>query len=75
VLIDAIGVRQLGGLASELAKQTAEKATKQQDAVLAEAKRQDLDSLYSLPPLRMRPPPADEPPPADSPTETSLGSL
>jgi hypothetical protein len=59
VLIDAIGVRQLGGLASELAKQTAEKATKQQDAVLAEAKRQDLDSLYSLPPLRMRPSPAD----------------
>ena len=58
VLIDAIGVRQLGGLASELAKQTAEQATKQQDAVLAEAKRQNLDSLYSLPPLRMRPPPA-----------------
>ena len=42
VLIDAIGVRQLGGLARELAKQTAEQATKQQDAVLAEAKRQDL---------------------------------
>jgi hypothetical protein len=59
VLIDAIGVRQLGGLASELAKQTAEQATKQQDAVLAEAKRQNLDSLYSLPPLRMRPPPAE----------------
>lgn len=75
VLIDAIGVRQLGGLASEVAKQTAEKATKQQDAVLAEAKRQDLDSLYSLPPLRMGPPPADEPPPADSPPETSLGPL
>ena len=64
VLIDAIGVRQLGGLASELAKQTAEQATKQQDAVLAEAKRQDLDSLYSLPPLRMRPPPADPAPDA-----------
>jgi len=64
VLIDAIGVRQLGGLASELAKQTAEQATKQQDAVLAEAKRQDLDSLYSLPPLRMRPSPADPAPDA-----------
>ena len=72
VLIDAIGVRQLGGLASELAKQTAEKATKQQDAVLAEAKRQDLDSLYSLPPLRMRPPASDEPTPADSPPDASL---
>jgi len=59
VLADAIGVRQLGGLASELAKQTAEKATKQQDVVLADARRQDLDSLYSLPPLRQRPPAGD----------------
>ncbi len=56
VLIDAIGVRQLGGLASELAKQTAEKAQAQQDTVLADAQRLDLDGLYKLPPLRTRPP-------------------
>jgi len=59
VLIDDIGVRQLGGLASELAKQTAEKAQKQQDSVLAEAQQLNIDSLYRLPPLRMRPPTAD----------------
>ena len=59
VLIDAIGVRQLGGLASELAKQTAEKAQEQQDSVLADAQRLNIDSLYRLPPLRMRPPSAD----------------
>jgi hypothetical protein len=51
VLIDVIGVRQLGGLASELAKQTAQKAEKQQDAVLRDAQRQDPDTLYDLPPL------------------------
>jgi hypothetical protein len=55
VLIDAIGVRQLGGLASELAKQTAEKAQVQQDAVLADAQKLSIDGLYQLPPLRMRP--------------------
>ena len=59
VLIDAIGVRQLGGLASELAKQTAEKAQEQQDSVLADAQQLNMDSLYRLPPLRMRPPAAD----------------
>lgn len=51
VLIDVIGVRQLGGLASELAKQTAQKAEKQQDSVLKDAQRLDLDTLYDLPPL------------------------
>ena len=51
VLIDVIGVRQLGGLASELAKQTAQKAEKQQDSVLKDAQRLDLDTLYELPPL------------------------
>jgi hypothetical protein len=56
VLIDVIGVRQLGGLASELAKQTAEKAEEQQDSVLADAQQLNIDSLYRLPPLRMRPP-------------------
>ncbi len=54
VLIDDIGVRQLGGLASELAKQTAEKAQEQQESVLAEAQQLNIDSLYRLPPLRMR---------------------
>jgi hypothetical protein len=58
VLIDAIGVRQLGGLASELAKQTAGKAQEQQDSVLADAQQLNIDSLYSLPPLSTRPPPA-----------------
>jgi hypothetical protein len=56
VLIDAIGVRQLGGLASELAKQTAEKAQQQQDLVLADAQRLGIDRLAKLPPLRTRPP-------------------
>ena len=51
VLIDVIGVRQLGGLASELAKQTAQKAEKQQHAVLTDAQQLDLDSLYESPPL------------------------
>jgi hypothetical protein len=55
VLVDVIGVRQLGGLASELAKQTADKAQEQQDAVLADAQQMNIDSLYRLPPLRMRP--------------------
>jgi len=59
VLVDATGVRQLGGLASELAKQTAEKAQEQQDSVLADAQQLNIDSLYRLPPLRMRPPSAD----------------
>lgn len=51
VLIDAIGVRQLGGLASELAKQTAQKAEKQQDAVLRDAQQLDINELYAAPPL------------------------
>ena len=59
VLIDVIGVRQLGGLASELAKQTADKAQEQQDSVLADAQQLDIDSLYRSPPLRTQPPPAD----------------
>lgn len=52
VLIDVIGVRQLGGLASELAKQTAQKAEKQQHAVLTDAQQLDIDSLYESPPLQ-----------------------
>ena len=59
VLIDEVGVRQLGGLASELAKQTAEKAQEQQDVVLKDAQQLDLDSLYRLPQLGTWPPAAD----------------
>lgn len=54
VLVDDTGVRQLGGLASELAKQTAGKAQEQQDSVLADAQQLNIDSLYRLPPLRTR---------------------
>jgi hypothetical protein len=65
VLVDVVGVRQLGGLASELAKQTAEKAQEQQDSVLADAQQLNIDRLYRLPPLRRQPPTAgsagDEP--------------
>jgi hypothetical protein len=56
VLVDDIGVRQLGGLASELAKRTAEKAQAQQDAVLADARKLGLDTLYQLPPLQQAAP-------------------
>jgi hypothetical protein len=56
VLIDVIGVRQLGGLASELAKQTAEKAQEQQDSVLADAQQLNIDTLYKLPALNTGPP-------------------
>ena len=58
VLVDDTGVRQLGGLASELAKQAARKAQTQQDFVLADAKQLNRDNLYKLPPLRMRSPTA-----------------
>ena len=56
VLVDVVGVRQLGGLASELAKHIAGKAQEQQDVVLADAQQLNVDSLYRSPPLRMRPP-------------------
>jgi hypothetical protein len=59
VLVDATGVRQLGGLASELAKQTAERARAQQDVVLTDAQKLNLDQLYELPPLPVGP--DDEP--------------
>jgi alanyl-tRNA synthetase len=55
VLVDDIGVRQLGGLASELAKRTAGKAQTQQDTVLADARKLPLDTLYALPPLTTGP--------------------
>jgi hypothetical protein len=59
IVIDDTGVRQLGGLASELAKQTAEKAQEQQDVVLKDAQQLNIESLYSLPPLRTWPPTDD----------------
>jgi hypothetical protein len=55
ILVDGAGVRQLGALASELAKQTAEKAQKQESTVLAEAQKIGLDKLYTLPPLPVGP--------------------
>src|ERR1700742_939830 len=55
VVVEDIGVRQLGGLASELAKQTAEKAQVQQDIALKDAQQLNLDELYKLPPLRTAP--------------------
>jgi hypothetical protein len=54
-------VRQLGGLASELAKQVAEKAQEQQDVVLKDAQQLNLDSLYQLPPIGTWPPEDDAP--------------
>ena len=51
ILVDGAGVRQLGALASELAKQAAEKAQKQESTVLADAQKISLDKLYALPPL------------------------
>ena len=62
VLIDAVGVRQLGGLASELAKQTAEKAQEQQDSVLTDAQQLDMGSLYESPPLSTQRPAAGDAP-------------
>jgi acid phosphatase family membrane protein YuiD len=56
VLVDDIGVRQLGGLASELAKQVADRAREQQDVVLAEAQQLSGAALARLPPLRPGPP-------------------
>ena len=62
VLIDVIGVRQLGGLASELAKQTARKAQEQQDSVLTDAQQLDIGSLYRSPPLGTQRPVAGDAP-------------
>jgi hypothetical protein len=55
-VVNDTGVRQLGGLASELAKQTAEKAQEQQDIVLKDAQQLGLDSLDKLPVLGTWPP-------------------
>ena len=42
-VVNDVGVRQLGGLASELAKQAADKAQEQQDVVLKDAQQLNLD--------------------------------
>jgi hypothetical protein len=60
VLVDDTGVRQLGGLASELAKQTAEKMKAQQDLVLADAQNLGADRLSALPPVPLYDPDAEE---------------
>jgi hypothetical protein len=62
VLVDVTGARQLGGLASELAKQTAAKMQRQQDTVLTDAQQLDIGSLYDSPPLRTEPPAAADAP-------------
>ena len=59
-VVNDTGVRQLGGLASELAKQTAEKAQEQQDVVLKDAQQLDLDGLYQSPQLGTWPPAEDD---------------
>ncbi len=51
ILVDGAGVRQLGALASELAKQTAEKAQKQEHSVLTDAQQLGLERLYTMTPL------------------------
>ena len=59
MLVDETGVRQMGGLAAELAKQVAENAKEQQDVVLADAQLLSMDVLYALPPLPTQGPAAD----------------
>jgi hypothetical protein len=66
VLVDETGVRQLGGLASELAKQSAERAREQQEAVLTDTAGQDIADLDKQPLLRMLTP-ADEAAARDEP--------
>jgi hypothetical protein len=72
ILVDGAGVRQLGALASELAKQTAEKAQKQESTVLADAQKLGLDKLYAMTPLPVGAPSDED---ADSePAESGSGS-
>jgi len=59
-VVNDVGVRQLGGLASELAKQVAEKAQEQQDVVLKDAQQLNLDRLYKLPVIGEWPPSGSE---------------
>jgi hypothetical protein len=75
ILVDGAGVRQLGALASELAKQTAEKAQKQESAVLADAQQLGLDKLYTMTPLPVGAPSDEEDSgPSDSASGAAGGS-
>ncbi|MBV9793105.1 MAG: hypothetical protein JO016_04125 [Actinobacteria bacterium] len=66
ILVDGAGVRQLGALASELAKQTAEKAQKQESVVSADAQQLGLDKLYTMTPLLVGAPSDDSEEPEGS---------
>jgi hypothetical protein len=70
ILVDGAGVRQLGALASELAKQTAEKAQKQESVVAADAQQLGLDKLYTMTPLLVGAPSDEE----SGPSEPASGS-
>jgi hypothetical protein len=76
ILVDGAGVRQLGALASELAKQTAEKAQKQESVVAADAQELGLDKLYTMTPLLVGAPSDDSgpsPEPEAGPADGSGG--
>ena len=66
ILVDGAGVRQLGALASELAKQTAEKAQKQESMVVADTQQLGLDRLYTMTPLLVGAPAGEEDPESTS---------
>jgi hypothetical protein len=70
ILVDGAGVRQLGALASELAKQTAEKAQKQENAVLADTQQLGLDKLYTMTPLLVGAPSDEDDPEPESEPES-----
>jgi len=72
ILVDGAGVRQLGALASELAKHTAEKAQKQESVVAADAQQLGLDKLYTMTPLLVGAPSDEDS--AESSPEESPGS-
>ena len=75
ILVDGAGVRQLGALASELAKQTAEKAQKQESAVLTDAQHLGLEKLYAMAPLLVGAPTDEDPEDsADSDGQAGSGS-
>jgi hypothetical protein len=71
ILVDGAGVRQLGALASELAKQTAEKAQKQENTVLADTQQLGLDKLYTMTPLPVGAPTEEDD--TESPSGDSAG--
>ena len=74
ILVDGAGVRQLGALASELGKQTAEKAQKQESVVAADAQQLGLDKLYTMTPLLVGAPSDEEPESAAKADPESGGS-